>query len=205
MLRVVIGADGAEAERLERLLANQPGVTHRHAPERQDILEAVAAWRPHLLVLDPDLDDGALAPVVADAGAHALAIAFLPPRRRERTPALLVHAPIGILPPAFDRGDVASLLAAARSEAELPPPSPPSRSRPAVEMLALGSVATAALIGFSLPGAPALLQGHREAGYYLAAILSLVALVALLGVRRPWAAAAQVALVGLVTLAPTQV
>lgn len=202
MLRVVIGADGAEAERLERLLANQPGVTHRHAPERQDILEAVAAWRPHLLVLDPDLDDGALAPVVADAGAHALAIAFLPPRRRERTPALLVHAPIGILPPAFDRGDVASLLAAARSEAELPPP---SRSRPAVEMLALGSVATAALIGFSLPGAPALLQGHREAGYYLAAILSLVALVALLGVRRPWAAAAQVALVGLVTLAPTQV
>jgi len=203
MLRVLVEADDRKAERLERFLAGQPGVTFRRTTARAATEAELAQWRPHLLVLDPDAAEP-LAPFIPEAGAHALSIAFLPPADRDRVPAILNHAPIGVLPPAYDRGDVTSLLAAARSEAELPEPLARRAARPGVEVFALASAAAAALIGFSLPGAPALLQGDRQAGYVLAAALSLVALVVLLSARRPWAAALQAALVGLLTLAPTE-
>lgn len=206
MLRVLIHASSPAAERLATLLAAHTDVDCRCSGARFDTLRQLRQWRPHLLVVEAEREAGDLAPFVAEAAAFTLCLAFFWSEDPEVRRSLLRHSPMGVLPRTYDRGDVASLLAAVRSEADLPDARPRSPAAPALRLEVLGTICglLAAALGFQLPGASAVLAGADHRGYYAVLGLALIAGACLLQVRRPLVAAVQAVLVTAVTLAPTQ-
>ncbi|MCR5879638.1 hypothetical protein [Phenylobacterium sp. J367] len=167
-------------------------------------MEVLRSWRPHLLVIEGDRVGDSLPALVAQAGAYALCIAFLwseDPRQRAR---LLDHHPVGILPRDYDRGDLNSLLAAVRSIADIPAAESERATEVRLGLVGLACAVIAAAVGFALPGAAALVQGGDHKPYYLVLGLALISIVLLLRLKRPVTAAVQAALIGLVTLLPTQ-
>lgn len=206
MLRVLIHASTPKAERLTTLLAARTDVDCRCSGARFETLRLLRQWRPHLLVVEAEREAGGLASFVAEAAAFTLCLAFFWPEDPELRRSLPLHSPTGVLPRHYDRGDVASLLAAVRSEADLPDPEPRTRAAPTLRFEVLGIICglLAALLGFQLPGASAVLAGADHRGYYAVLGLAVAAGACLLQVRRPLVAALQALFVTAVTLAPTQ-
>ncbi|MFC3077867.1 hypothetical protein ACFODL_07190 [Phenylobacterium terrae] len=203
MLRVLIHASTPTAERLTTLLASRTDVDCRRSGAQFHTLRQLREWRPHLLVVEAEREAAGLAPFIAEAAAFTLCLAFFWPEDPEVRRSLLRYSPMGILPRNYDRGDVASLLAAVRSEADLPDA---GKRAPALRLEVLGMICglLAAALGFHLPGASAVLAGADHRGYYAVLGLALIAGACLLQVRRPVVAAVQAVLVTAVTLAPTQ-